>query len=76
MMITQLNIHSNSWTRIYEIDMTGSHPDQDDKEYFATQVDIITSQQYTQGYYLRAITHFEYNWVLVFTPQRNGNNKF
>lgn len=70
-MITQLNINSNTWTRIYEIDMTGSHPEHEEIEYFIQQLDIITTQQYVVGYYLRAITQFEDKWILVFTPQNN-----
>ena len=69
-MITQLNLQSNSWTRIYEIDLHNPLPDQELKDYFVMQLDQIVSQQYQAGYYLRAITTFDGRKpILVFTPQ-------
>lgn len=74
-MITQLNHNSNSWTKVFKIDLAGSHPNQEYEEYFATQLDIITTQQYNLGYYLRGITRFDIGYgvnvfILVFTPEK------
>lgn len=70
-MITNLNHHSTSWVKIYKIDMGGLHPEHEPEEYFASQLEIITEQQYELGYYLKSITTFSSNWILVFTPQKS-----
>lgn len=74
-MITNLNHNSTSWVKIYKIDMSGHHPEHEPEEYFSSQLEIIVEQQYKLGYYLRSITGFTGDWILVFTPQ-NNNCKF
>ena len=69
-MITHLNQNINSWVHIYKIDLAGSHPDQDNEEYFVNQLDTIVDQQYKIGYHLKSITGFFGSWILIFTPQR------
>ena len=71
-MISQLNHNSNSWTRIFKIDMSGNHPDleQDEEGYFAVQLDLIVTKQFENGFYLKGITFFQGNWILVFQPER------
>lgn len=69
-MITQLNINSNSWTKIYSVDLEGYSSDKFESldDYLTEQIDSIVSNQFEIGYELRTMTPYNNNYILVFTP--------